>query len=85
MDAELAARRWAETWERAWPGKDIDAIAALYADGVNYRALVQRKAAGFCACPAHDIAYAAWFAGEVGYRIGGIRGPLRRGPRAAHL
>ena len=43
MDAQLAARRWADTWERAGPAKDIDAIAALYADDVNYRALVHRE------------------------------------------
>jgi nuclear transport factor 2 (NTF2) superfamily protein len=43
VDAEPAARRWAETWERAWPAKDIDAIATLYADGVTYRALVHRE------------------------------------------
>src|ERR671924_607425 len=27
MDAESAARRWRETWLRAWPGKDADAVA----------------------------------------------------------
>jgi nuclear transport factor 2 (NTF2) superfamily protein len=43
MDAKLAARRWAQTWERAWPAKDIDAIAALYADEATYRALVHRE------------------------------------------
>jgi hypothetical protein len=31
VDAELAARRWAEVWERAWPATDVDAIDALYA------------------------------------------------------
>jgi nuclear transport factor 2 (NTF2) superfamily protein len=43
VDAESAARRWAETWEQAWPARDIDAIAALYADGAEYRALVHRE------------------------------------------
>jgi nuclear transport factor 2 (NTF2) superfamily protein len=43
MDAELAAQRWAQTWERAWPVKDIDSIAALYADEATYRALVHRE------------------------------------------
>ena len=43
VDAQLAARRWAQTWERAWPAKDIDAIATLYADEVTYRALVHRE------------------------------------------
>ena len=30
-------------WERAWPAKDIEAIAALYAEDVEYRALVFRE------------------------------------------
>jgi hypothetical protein len=37
VNAQEAARRWAQTWERAWPAKDSDAIAALYADGAVYR------------------------------------------------
>jgi len=37
MDVTEAARRWAETWERAWPAKDAEAIAALYDDGAIYR------------------------------------------------
>jgi ketosteroid isomerase-like protein len=28
-----AAKRWAETWARAWPAADIDAIDSLYAEG----------------------------------------------------
>ena len=43
MDADEAARRWASAWERAWPAKDIEAIAALYADSALYRALVFRE------------------------------------------
>jgi ketosteroid isomerase-like protein len=31
MDAEAAARRWADTWQRAWEARDLDAILALYA------------------------------------------------------
>ena len=31
MDTRQAARRWAETWERGWPGHDVAAISALYA------------------------------------------------------
>jgi SnoaL-like protein len=42
MDAQTAARRWAETWTRAWPAGDTDAIAALYADAASYRALAFR-------------------------------------------
>ena len=37
MDAETAARRWADTWSRAWPQRDVEAIAALYADAAVYR------------------------------------------------
>ena len=32
MDVTEAAHRWAGVWERAWPAKDVDAIAALYAE-----------------------------------------------------
>jgi ketosteroid isomerase-like protein len=37
MDARAAAQRWADTWSRAWPQRDADAIVALYADAVVYR------------------------------------------------
>ena len=37
MDPATAARRWADTWSRAWPQRDVEAIAALYADGAVYR------------------------------------------------
>ena len=37
MDPTSAARRWADTWSRAWPQRDVEAIAALYADGAVYR------------------------------------------------
>jgi ketosteroid isomerase-like protein len=43
VDAEAAARRWAETWSRAWLEKDVDAIAALYSHDAVYRALPFRE------------------------------------------
>jgi ketosteroid isomerase-like protein len=43
MDVQEAARRWKETWERAWPARDVEAIASLYADQALYRALVFRE------------------------------------------
>jgi ketosteroid isomerase-like protein len=43
LETEAAARRWRDTWERAWPTKDVDAIVALYSDAVLYRALVYRE------------------------------------------
>jgi ketosteroid isomerase-like protein len=43
MDVQAAASRWARTWSRAWPEHDVDAIAALYSDEVEYRALAFRE------------------------------------------
>jgi hypothetical protein len=43
VDVAAAAHRWAHVWERAWPGKDVEAIVALYADTARYRALVLRR------------------------------------------
>jgi hypothetical protein len=37
VDVLLAARRWAETWRRAWPDKESQRIAALYEEGASYR------------------------------------------------
>lgn len=36
MDADEAARRWAEVWTRAWPAHDAEAIVALYAREAKY-------------------------------------------------
>jgi hypothetical protein len=43
LNAEAAARRWAETWAVAWPRLEPGAIAALYADAHSYRALAFRE------------------------------------------
>jgi SnoaL-like domain len=43
VDAGQAARSWAETWAGAWPAKEVEAIAALYADDAIYRALAFRE------------------------------------------
>jgi hypothetical protein len=43
VDTEAAARRWADVWRRAWPARDAEAILALYADSVSYRALAFRE------------------------------------------
>ena len=43
VETESAARRWAETWSRAWPRRDVEAIAALYADTAVYRSPAFRK------------------------------------------
>jgi ketosteroid isomerase-like protein len=43
MDVPSAAGRWKETWERAWPARDVDAIASLYSEDAVYRALAFRE------------------------------------------
>ena len=43
MDAEAAAHRWADTWSGAWPQRDAEAIAALYADEADGRAVQRRE------------------------------------------
>jgi hypothetical protein len=43
VDVKAAARRWATTWEREWPVKDVEAITALYAEDAAYRALAFRE------------------------------------------
>jgi predicted kinase len=42
LDAREAAMRWKRTWEQAWPRKEVEAIAALYAPDVPYRAVPLR-------------------------------------------
>lgn len=42
-DVEAAARRWVAAWTRAWPSRDSEPIAALYADSASYRALAFRE------------------------------------------
>jgi ketosteroid isomerase-like protein len=36
MDGEAAARAWIDAWSRAWPARDVDGIAAVYADEARY-------------------------------------------------
>ena len=44
MDVHAAARRWAETWQRAWPAKQSAEIAALYHEAASYRSSPLREA-----------------------------------------
>jgi len=43
VDVESAARRWIEGWSRAWPAKDADLVASLYADDSVFRSLPFRE------------------------------------------
>lgn len=36
MDTAESARRWVETWSRAWPAADVEAIARLYSPEVVF-------------------------------------------------
>jgi ketosteroid isomerase-like protein len=37
METVEAARRWRDTWERAWPAKDVEAIRSLYGEHAVFR------------------------------------------------
>ena len=76
MDTAAAARRWAETWERAWPQFDAGAIAALYADRHSYRAVAFREPTTAPAYLAEQFALES----DVECRFGG---PIVDGDRAA--
>lgn len=78
MDVHEAARRWAETWERAWPLKDVEAISALYADGAVYRSHPMREPE-----PGSALAYTSReFANEDDIRCW-FATPIADGDRAA--
>jgi hypothetical protein len=36
VKVEDAARRWAETWQRGWNDRDVEAIVALYAENAVF-------------------------------------------------
>jgi len=36
VDAATAARNWIDGWLRSWPERDVEGIAAMYADGAVY-------------------------------------------------
>jgi nuclear transport factor 2 (NTF2) superfamily protein len=43
MDTEEAVSNWVAAWTSAWPRRDAEPIAALYADDAPYRALAFRE------------------------------------------
>ena len=58
MDTGVAAARWAETWQRAWPARDAAAIELLYAPHASYRpsALADPEPGGVTAYLARQFA-----------------------------
>jgi ketosteroid isomerase-like protein len=76
MDTESAARRWRETWLRGWVAKDVDAIAALYADGAVFRSHPFRE-------PQAPRDYAEWAFSEQDEAECWFGEPIVEGDRAA--
>ncbi|MGH3011977.1 MAG: nuclear transport factor 2 family protein [Gaiellaceae bacterium] len=80
VDAEAAARRWADAWRRAWPAKDPEPLAAVYAAGAVFRSQPFREP--------HVgregvLEYARWaFADQQGFRGCWFGAPLAAGDRA---
>ena len=58
METEVAAARWAETWQRAWQARDAEAIELLYAPNASYRssALADPEPGGVTAYLARQFA-----------------------------
>jgi hypothetical protein len=78
VDVHDAARRWAQTWERAWPAKDAPAIAALYADGAVYRSHPMRDPE-----PGSALAYVTREFGLEEWVVCRFGAPIAAGDRAA--
>jgi ketosteroid isomerase-like protein len=76
MDAKAAARRWEETWSRAWPAADADSIAALYAKNAVFYSHPFRKRQA----PREYVEWAFTDQVEAECRFGE---PLAAGDRAA--
>jgi hypothetical protein len=80
VEAEEAARRWADTWARGWESHDADAIAMLYAEGASHRSAPEREPK---IGPEGVRAYCDWaFSDEASARCW-FPAPLTSGDRAA--
>jgi len=76
VHTDVAARRWVETWARAWPAADVEAIDTLYADDAVFYSHPFRERQG----PADYVAWAFAEQAEAECRFGD---PLVSGSRAA--
>ena len=81
MEPVEAARRWRETWLRAWPAQDVEALRALYAEHIVLRSHPFRDAR---VGPDDAAAYASWaFASEESPAECRFGEPIVDGDRAA--
>jgi len=76
MEIEVAARRWADTWERAWRALDPELLIPAYTEDAVHRSHPYRE-------PQHPLAYARWALGsEEGEPEVWFGEPLVAGDRA---
>jgi ketosteroid isomerase-like protein len=71
-----AARAWADAWSRAWPARDVAAVAALYADDAVFFSHPFRE-------PQAPGAYAAWAFADQARAECRFGAPIAAGDRAA--
>lgn len=75
-----AARRWAETWRRAWQALDVEAVVALYAPDARYSSAPFRE-------PYRGIEGARAYVGQAFGDEGDVRAwfsePIVAGDRAS--
>jgi hypothetical protein len=77
VDAQAAAREWADTWRRAWRALDPEMLAPLYTAETVHRSHPFRE-------PGHPIDYARWaLAEEEGEPEVWMGDPFVTGNRAA--
>ena len=75
MDTQTAVGGWIETWARAWPAKDADAVASVYADDAAFRSQPFRELQ-------HPRDYAEWTFSEQDEAECWFGTPLVAGDRA---
>lgn len=80
MTVEAAARRWAQTWSKAWPAKDAQTISGLYAQGARYRSHPFREPK---IGPQGAQEYAEWAFSDEEAIACWFGEPISSGPRAA--
>jgi ketosteroid isomerase-like protein len=78
VDVEAAARAWVEAWSRGWPAKDVESIAAVYADDASYRSHPFREPH-----PEGARGYASWAFSEQESVEFWFGEPVASGDRAA--